>query len=94
MPLYRKKPVVIEAIQFNGNTNRQEIVEFVGKELKTEEYSTTAYEAGHGAPYFSLTIETMEGNMQAKPNDWIIKGVNGEFYPCDQDVFQKCYEPA
>jgi hypothetical protein len=39
-----------------------------------------------------LYIETLEGKMTAKPNDWIIKGVNGEFYPCKPDIFHKTYE--
>lgn len=92
MPQFRKKPVVIEAIQWSGNVNRQEVCDFVGKDLKTEVYSETAYLAGQGAPSFSLIIETLEGDMTANPNDWIIKGVSGEFYPCKPDIFEKTYE--
>jgi hypothetical protein len=88
---FRKKPVVIEAIQWN-NINYEEISDFVGKELKPELESETAYVAGKGAPIFSLTIPTLEGNMKAMPGDWIIKGVNGEFYPCKPDIFEKIYE--
>ena len=91
MAFFRKKPVVIEAVQFQ-NINREEIQQFVGKELKQEIHSDTAYEAGMGAPISSLTIETLEGNMKALPGDWIIKGVNGEFYPCKNDIFEKTYE--
>lgn len=57
---YRKKPVVIEAIQFIDN------------------------------PY--MYIETLEGTMKASVGDYIIKGVNGEFYPCKPDIFEKTYE--
>lgn len=89
---YRKKPIVIEAIQFN-NINADEISAFVGKKVKQEIESETAYEAGMGAPISSVTIETLEGNMKAIPRDWIIKGVNGEFYPCKPDIFEKTYEP-
>jgi len=39
-------------------------------------------------------IETLEGRMMATPGDWIIKGVNGEFYPCKPDIFEATYEPA
>jgi hypothetical protein len=42
----------------------------------------------------SFYIPTLEGNMKAQMNDWIIKGVNGEFYPCKPDIFEKTYEPA
>jgi hypothetical protein len=95
MKKYRKKPVVIEAVQWNGNSNRQEIVDFLGQqELKTEEYSTTAYEAGMGAPSFSLIIPTLEGDMKANPGDFIIKGVKGEFYPCKPSIFELTYESA
>ena len=60
---FRKKPVEVEAIQWNGNTNRAEIVAFVGKELNTELESETAYLAGVAPPIFSLLIETKEGVM-------------------------------
>lgn len=90
---FRKKPVVIEAVQWN-NLNRQEMFDFVGKELQCELESETAYLAGQGAPHFSLIIPTLEGNMKAMKGDWIIQGVNGEFYPCKPDIFAKTYEPA
>lgn len=90
---FRKKPVIIEAIQYN-NLNRAEIETFVGKKLNQELESETAYLAGQGSPKFSLSIDTMEGVMKAMPNDWIIKGINGEFYPCKHDVFEKTYEPV
>lgn len=91
MGKYRKKPIVIEAIQWNG-FNVDEINGFVDKLLETELESETAYLAGKGAPIFSLKIETIEGVMKAMPKDWIIKGVNGEFYPCKPDIFEKTYE--
>ena len=60
MGKYRKKPVVVEAIQL---TQR-------------------------------VTIHTLEGDMTGNPGDWLITGVNGERYPCKDDIFQKTYEPA
>ena len=74
---YRKKPVVIEAIQYNGE-NIDEIYEFTGDVLEE-----TVTEIG---------IRTLEGFMKMTPGDWIIKGVNGEFYPCKPDIFEKTYE--
>lgn len=88
----KKKPVVTECIQFNGNSNKIEIKKWVGKELKYEVFSDSAYEAGVGAPCFSLFIPTLEGEMRAAPDDYIIKGVNGDFYPCKPGVFEKTYE--
>lgn len=92
MKQYRKKPVVIEAIQFNGNDNKQEVEKFVGQELKAELESETAYVAGQGKPLFSLIIPTLEGDMKAMPNDFIIKGIKGEFYPCKPEIFEATYE--
>lgn len=75
---YRKKPVVIEAVQFRNNFN--EIEEFVGGDA--------AFKSGE------LIVATLEGPLRAAPNDWIIKGVKGEFYPCKPDIFDATYEPA
>lgn len=91
MAKYRKKPVVIEAVQFK-NINHGEINAFVGKELKSKIESETAYLAGKGAPVSSIIIPTLEGDMKAMPGDFIIKGVSGEFYPCKPDIFEKTYE--
>ena len=88
---YKKKPVVIDAVQFNGR-NVGEIEVFIGKKLKTRVFSETAYEAGVAAPLFEIDIETLEGVMTASPNDYIIKGVKGEFYPCREDIFNESYE--
>lgn len=41
-----------------------------------------------------LYIQTLEGEMRARPGDWIIKGVKGEFYPCREDIFEQTYEAA
>lgn len=92
MAKYRKKPVVIEAVLWGGNHNLSEIEQFVGQKLKTELESETAYVAGMGAPIFSVFIPTLEGVMKANKGDYIIKGVNGEFYPCKPDIFAKTYD--
>lgn len=90
---YRKKPVVIEAVQYNGS-NICEIEEFVGKELRQTIVDDCGYQAGATAPLVGLIIETLEGDMVASPIDYIIKGVKGEFYPCKPDVFEQTYERA
>ncbi len=76
---YRKKPVVIEAVQFNGR-NSADIHEFCGDKVREPV----------GKDY--LEIKTLEGIHIASPGDYIIKGVNGEFYPCKPDIFEKTYE--
>jgi len=90
---YRKKPVVIEAIQWTG-INASDIFSFVGKKLKyyVDEDMSTAYIAGQGPPVCVMEIPTLEGVMKALSGDYIIKGVIGEFYPCKPDIFAKTYE--
>ena len=87
---YRKKPVVIEAIQWNGD-NLNEIKEFVGESLN---YSIidTAWEVGKGVPHVLMKIHTLEGDHECTKGDYIIKGVQGEFYPCKPDIFEQTYE--
>lgn len=74
---YRKKLVIIETIQWIGN-NLSEIENFIGRIVKNKE--TT------------IVIHTLEGDMEASIGDYIIKCVNGEFYPCKSDIFDKTYE--
>ena len=94
--LYRKKPLIIEAIQWNGNTNKSEIDAFVGKILKTELESETAYLVEKGPPIFSLLLETKEGIMKVSKGDWIIKEPfptgDRDFYPCKNDIFINTYD--
>lgn len=86
MAKYRKKPVVVEAIQYQFY-NKEEIDEFVGKQLGEyiREISYNTFDT-------YIIIPTLEGNMEASIGDYIIKGVNGEFYPCKPDIFEKTYE--
>ena len=86
MAKFRKKPIVIEAIQYIGD-NKNEIDQFVGGQLG--EYSENNSDKILDT---YLIIPTLEGNMKADCGDYIIKGVNGEFYPCKPDIFEKTYE--
>jgi hypothetical protein len=80
MTKFRKKPVEIEAIQWIGtNENFKEI-----QKLNANIVWHTCHDI--------LNIPTPEGNMTAQLNDWIIKGIQGETYPCKPDVFIKTYE--
>ena len=85
MEKYRKKPVVIEAVQFNGRDNSGDVLEFTDWQ---------AVFTGNSIDDCWLEIPTLEGTMKARPGDWIIKGVNGEFYPCKPDIFAATYEAA
>ena len=79
---YRKKPVIIEAVQFNG---KDESVDWLLPQLISGEI---------GRAINKLYIQTPEGIMTANIGDYIIKGINGEFYPCSPDIFEKTYEPV
>ena len=87
---YRKKPVVIEAVQWTG-LNLEEIKYFVGESLQYD-IIDTAWEVGKGAPHVNMIIKTLEGNHTCTKGDYIIKGVHGEFYPCKPDIFEETYE--
>ena len=87
---YRKKPVEIEAVQWDG-LNLSEIQEFAGDHIDVEIYDA-GYEVGAVPPGVKIAIHTLEGDMTASKGDYIIKGVNGEFYPCKPDIFEKTYE--
>jgi hypothetical protein len=79
--MFRKKPVVIEAVQWNG-TNDAEIRAFVPEKDLVFPNHVTGF----------LTIKTLEGNMEASVGDFIIKGIKGEFYPCKPDIFAQTYD--
>lgn len=67
-------------------------VNFHHKNDESFKITDSAYEVGMGEPYFSIFIPTLECEMRADPYDYIIKGVNGEFYPCKPDIFEKTYD--
>lgn len=76
---YRKRPVVVEAIQWTGE-NYKDVQEFAGK--KTVNHFSEKV----------LTIRTLKGYRAVSCGDYIVKGIRGEFYPCKPDVFQETYE--
>lgn len=86
---FRKKPVVIEAFQYDGDFMYSDgtyyVPEWAVKALKDGVFHFNCSE---------LTIETLEGLMHASVNDYIIRGVNDELYACKPDIFEKTYEPV
>lgn len=86
MTKFRKKPVIIEARKFETNNeaddkNMNEIVGWIVNNGGISRHDGT-----------SIYINTLEGEMRAEVRDYIIQGVNGEFYPCKPDIFDKTYE--
>lgn len=110
MPKFRKKPVVIEAIQWTG-TNVEEMFAWF---LEIIQKASTEFSAGNDGgeemiiesathkvtfdmtkkPAIKLLIKTLEGTHEASHGDWVICGVKGELYPCKPDIFEQTYEPA
>ena len=92
MPInkYKRKPTVVEAIQWDGN-NLEEIEMFVGTHIDWWYFNNPNKDESDSSNNI-LKIETLEGDHMASIGDYIIKGVNGEFYPCKPDIFEKTYE--
>ena len=84
---YKKKPVIVEAIQLlNDDYSIEECLKFIYNVFITDDDIETVKNNKH------IRIQTLEGDMKASFEDYIIKGVNGEFYPCKLDIFEKTYE--
>ena len=97
---YKKKPVEIEAKQFRRNAfdvcDWADDTYLVPQGCEHAMRHEHEYDRGNGhilenAPAF-LVVKTLEGNHRADEGDWIIKGVQGEFYPCKPDIFEATYD--
>ncbi len=88
---YRKKPVVIEAVQWTGS-NLREVIDFTGLHPSANKWTWQEYT--EVVRVSGLKIFTLEGPLMAAIGDWIIKGIRGEFYPCKPDIFAATYEPV
>jgi len=86
MPKFKKKPVLIEAFQLPkiNETCSDEMIDW----LNSHDHDIESERDG------VLLIHTLEGTMQANPEDWIIKGVEGELYPCKPSIFEAVYDPV
>lgn len=81
---YRKKPVEVGAMRWDGSEKSQTAI---------VNWSGGAVSGWFDGEYF-LEVRTREGTMRADVGDWIIKGIQGEFYPCKPDIFEATYEPV
>lgn len=94
---YKKKPVIIEAIQYINNPeneidNLKELRNFVGNTLYTEYKRVNLNNNKYEKYERKIKIKTLEGDMIISNGDYIIKGIHGEFYPCKEDIFNSTYE--
>lgn len=87
---FRKKPVVIEAMQWDGSWDSLEAIK--AKFPAMEVGATTLHPPSKKV--YSWSVRTLEGSHQVSVGDWIIKGVKGEFYPCKPDIFAMTYDPT
>lgn len=85
MAKYRKKPIVIEAIQFDGSAQMAIELNHKHDDELIVDPDTSAFLGG-------IVIHTLEGSMVASKGDWIITGVQGERYPCKPEIFAETYE--
>lgn len=87
MPHFRKKPIVIEARRLE-TTHLQvvKLAEWCGGRVSTDTNDDFSN------PMHFIYLPTLEGRMLVSPGDWVIQGVNGEFYPCKPDIFEKTYD--
>lgn len=101
---YRKKPVVIEAMRLEGtNADMHAVYQWVERNTLGSFEPLDVIEGRKPYPASGVSIDprdgrfiisTLEGLHWADPGDWIIRGVQGEFYPCKPDIFEATYEPA
>lgn len=87
---YRKKPVVIDAFQYDGDMVNRDGLSYVPDWAFLALSDETMYYAGQGELY----IKTLEGDHHVSVGDYIIQGVAGEIYPCKSDIFEQTYGPA
>lgn len=91
---YTKRPVTIEAIQWDGTqSGATPIIDWILDHDHSADYWAPG-EWDHEANAAYINITTLEGNMIASRDDWIIRGVQGEFYPCKDAIFRETYEPT
>lgn len=98
---YRKKPITVDAIQWTGD-NEIEMEQFISTKFSITYNEPEIFETWDADTITTeartkekeISIDTLEGTMIANKGDYIIRGINGEFYPCKPDIFEKTYEPV
>lgn len=90
MAKYRKKPVVIDAFVWTGGVDQKEEPEWIVEAIDKGDITFIGHRAGKGK--LVMGIRTLEGVMVAQPGDYVIRGVQGEIYPCKPDIFEATYE--
>ncbi len=92
MAKFRKKPIVIEAEQFIWKKSHPLLSSSEPSKIPNGVIKKVFTDYQDPKPYYKYGVETLEGFMECKDGDWIIKGIKGEFYPCKPDIFEQTYE--
>ena len=93
----RKKPIIVHSFQLTEKVHKEICDEYFSRDNMRGGYCfipelSIGDRLSYVNPQFEICISTLEGVMKARLNDWIIKGINGEFYPCKPDIFENTYE--
>lgn len=91
---YTKKPVTIEAFQLTEEVAISNLIDEVPLPFGLGRLSGTYHPKDRTVSCWRIGIDTLEGRVTARENDWIIKGVQGELYPCKPDIFEVTYNAA
>ena len=92
MAKFRKKPVVVDAVQVFKQEDFPEVITLSFKDEDTGVILGPTVMGPSPKCKVVMSIKTLEGWHEVSQGDWVIKGVNGEFYPCKPDIFEKTYE--
>lgn len=97
MNKFRKRPVVIEAVRYTPNSSEfhEEMPAWLAEayDIETSE-AGSVFNIRRSDGSNALRIVTLEGAMEANEGDWVIRGIQGELYPCKPDIFEQTYEPV
>ena len=94
MPMFRKRPVTVEARPWDSPDAAYGLIEWAGEDVLSYDESISGPPGPVGEDWGYFEVKTLEGEHVASPFDWLIRGVAGEFYFCKPDVFEATYEPA
>ena len=91
---YRKRPVEVEALQWDGSDHRAMFDFLDGSHRSSMASSGTNFYIDHSKVQGGLVIKTLEGECIARIGEYIVKGIKGEFYPCKTDIFEMSHDPV
>jgi hypothetical protein len=91
---FRKKPVEVDAIQWTNPEEAYALADWSDYAVRYDKHCSGPSDPETGEDWGRLEVTTLEGDHVATPRDWLIKGVQGEFYFCKPDIFAATYEPV